>query len=127
MSVTLEFDKFPLVVLILAQEQLNDIEIVKTEMENVFNLAKENKMKVSVMIKGGTSEGFGLLASVQLIKYLMDVRKKIKKYFNRCCITMDEDKGMFSYILNIYTPARPLKLFNSAETDKAIEWVTTVE
>lgn len=127
MSVSIDTSKFPLIMFSLGPEQINDIEVVSTNLEKVFELAKTKKMKVSVVIEAGESEGFGIIATVQIVKYLIDSKPKIKKYFNRCCITMEDNEGMFSYILSIYTPARPLKLFKTVQMSQALHWVTTVD
>jgi hypothetical protein len=127
MSIKTDFTNFPLISITLGPEQIDDVDMVKRELEHVFVLAQKHKTKISVIIHAGVCEGFGFIASAQLIKHLIDVRCKIKKYFNRCCITMDDNEGMFSYILSIYTPARPLKLFKSTQTMQALQWVTTVD
>jgi len=126
MTVNLDVSKFPLITLTLSAEPIHDIDIVKSELNKVFKISKKNKTKVSVVIESGEFEGFGLVGTVQLVKYLLEVRDRITKYFNRCCIIMEDDEGMFSYILSIYTPARPLELFKTTRRVEALEWVTTV-
>ena len=127
MTVDIDTSNFPLIMIKIGSEQIDDITIIQETLTDVFKMAKNKKSKVSIIVECGDFVGFGIIATVQIVKHLLSVRSEIKKYFNRCGITMDDPDGLFSYILSVYTPARPLKLFKSSQIRQAMQWVTIVD
>jgi hypothetical protein len=120
-----DLSKFPLVIFRLSEDF--DIEKLKKETTRILKYAKKQKSKMSIVIESGDFDGFGVFDTVQLVKHLLDHRPYIEKYFNRSCILLEDDKGMFSYLLSMYTPVRPLKTFKLVDKLEALEWVTTID
>ena len=120
-----DLSQFPLVIFRLSEDF--DVEKMKKETTRIIKHAKKQKSKMSVVVESGDFDGFGLIATVQLVKHLLDHRPLIEKYFNRSCVLLEDDEGMFSYLLSMYTPVRPLKIFKLVDKSEALEWVTTID
>ena len=116
-------DNFPLLIIDTPPIWIDDSNIFVDTFEKVFEIARERKQKVSVMIKCEKLEGIGLMASGKMVKYLLNNRDRIIKYFMRSVLLMINDDNIVTTILNMYTPARPLKVFAVENETEAIRWL----
>ena len=123
----LRSESFPLVFVDIPSDYISDISETIEIFEEIFNLAKKNKTRTSIIIDCSLAEGIGPFVVIQLVKYLHGNKHHIEKYFNKTALLMENKEGFICTILGLYNPVRPLELFNVTDKQDAITWSCSVE
>jgi hypothetical protein len=118
----IDTENFPLVKVDVGEKYITEIEEITELFESLFLLSKHRNMKMSILLDCSKCEGISPFVVAKFVKFLLKIRPQLEKYFNRTSILTENDSGLFSMILSLYTPVRPLKIFNCEDPETAIKW-----
>lgn len=126
MSIEINSDSFPLIVVNVPPDYIYDIDIITETFEKVFKIAKEKKTRISVIIDCHLLDGINPFVIAKLAKYLLNNRHLIEKYFNKTAALVENEEGLLGMVLGMYTPVRPFKLFSFEDKKDSIKWCCNI-
>ena len=116
--------KFPLVVLTIKGKPESKEEFSKffRDWEKIFDISKNKNEKHKLLFDIRNSGRATPQQMITTVKWLHKQKHNINQYMEKTAV-ISNTQFMIKMMLKLYTPSKPLKVFNGTQTKQTIEWI----